>query len=247
MPGQDPKQQDFSKLNHGRITRRHAIWHISAGALGAGLLHLAQTPMRADQPKHARLSADEALKRLLEGNDRFANGHDAHPHLGSARRADLLRDQEPFATIVGCSDSRVPPEIIFDQGLGDLFDVRVAGNVIDEGVLASVEYATLHLRTPLVLLVGHESCGAVTAALEAFDGRSHEPPDIQKLLHMIEPSFRGLPANSKGPSRVTAAVEANVRQSMAQLTKSAVAGTDVKIVGSVYNLATGAVRILEPA
>src|SRR5262249_41437132 len=158
--------------------------------------------------------------------------------------ADLLKEQEPFATIVGCSDSRVPPEIIFDQGLGDLFDVRVAGNVIDEGVLASVEYATLHLRTPLVLLVGHESCGAVTAALEAFDGRAHEPPDIQKLLRMIEPSLRGLPANLKGAGRVTAAVEANVRQSMDRVTKSAVAGPDVKIVGSVYNLATGVVRIL---
>jgi carbonic anhydrase len=230
-----------------QITRRQAICTMSASALGAGILHIGSTGLCASPPKHSRPTADEALKRLLEGNGRFVDGHSQHPHEGSARRGDLLAEQEPFATIVGCSDSRVPPEIIFDQGLGDLFDVRVAGNVIDEGVLASVEYATLHLHTPLVLLVGHESCGAVTAALEAFDGRSHEPPDIQKLLHMIEPSFRGLPANSKGPSRVTAAVEANVRQSMAQLTKSAVAGADVKIVGSVYNLATGAVRILESA
>jgi len=247
MPGQRPTQQHSSEAGRGRITRRHAIWRLSAGAAGAGLLQLDSMSLRAAGQNHARLSADEALKRLLEGNDRFITGRDAHPHLGSVRRADLLRDQEPFATIVGCSDSRVPPEIISDQGLGDLFDVRVAGNVIDEGVLASVEYATLHLRTPLVLLLGHEWCGAVTAALEAFDGRSHEPPDIQKLLHMIEPSLRGLPAKLLGVPRVSAAVEANVRQSMTRLTKSAAAGTDVKIVGSVYNLATGAVRILEPA
>jgi carbonic anhydrase len=233
-------------MHHIHITRRQAIGTLSACA-AAGILHVHPAGLRGNPAKQSGATADEALKRLLEGNDRFVKGRDAHPHLGSARRADLLRDQEPFATIVGCSDSRVPPEIIFDQGLGDLFDVRVAGNVIDEDVLASVEYATLHLRTPLVLVLGHESCGAVSATLELFDGRSHEPPDIRKLLRLIEPSFRVLPANLKGASRVTAAVEANVRQSMARLKNSAVAGADVKIVGSVYNLATGLVRILAPA
>jgi carbonic anhydrase len=234
-------------MNQSRITRRQAIQTMGAGAAVAGLLHLQDSkPLRADQPKHARLSADEALKRLLEGNDRFANGHDSHPHLGAARRADLVRDQEPFATIVGCSDSRVPPEIIFDQGLGDLFDVRVAGNVIDDDVLASIEYAAFHLHTSLVLVVGHESCGAVTATLEVFDGRSQEPEDIRKLLRLIEPSLRGLPRKLKGAARVSAAVEANVRQSMTRLAKSAVRNADVKIVGSVYDLGTGKVRRLDP-
>jgi carbonic anhydrase len=193
--------------------------------------------------------ATEALSRLKEGNQRFADGKTRHAHTSADWRKQLVNDQKPFATILGCSDSRVPVELVFDQGFGDLFVVRVAGNVIAPDVVGSLAYAVAHLATPLVVVVGHEGCGAVTAAVQALEGSNKEPPGIKALVELIEP---GLPKTLKGdnPSqRINSAVEANVRWSITQLArlpkaKKAIEKKQITLLGAVYELGTGRVRFL---
>ncbi len=195
------------------------------------------------------VDADEALERLKEGNRRFASGKVRHAHQAASWREHLKSSQHPFATILACSDSRVPPELVFDQGFGDLFVVRVAGNVVASDVVGSLQYAIRHLKTSLVVVMGHESCGAVTAAVQALQGRDDEPRFISDLLKAIEPGLRDLPAGLKGDDRIHAAVEANVRWSMRQLSgvpegKLALDEKRASLVGAVYELDKGAVRFL---
>ncbi|MDD2837205.1 MAG: carbonic anhydrase, partial [Methanothrix sp.] len=109
------------------------------------------------------ISSEQALQMLMEGNARFVSGNVIHPDQTADRRSELVSGQHPFAIVVGCSDSRVPPEVVFDQGLGDIFVIRTAGQVMDKVTLASIEYAVEHLNVPLILVLGHDSCGAVTA------------------------------------------------------------------------------------
>src|SRR5207237_5372942 len=111
----------------------------------------------------APLTPDQALSRLVAGNQRFVAHKPTHPHEDLARRHDLAGSQHPFAVVLSCSDSRLPPELVFDQGLGDLFVIRVAGNITDAAVIGSIEYAVEHLHAPLIVVLGHEKCGAVTA------------------------------------------------------------------------------------
>jgi carbonic anhydrase len=144
----------------------------------------------------------------------------------------------------------VPPELVFDQGFGELFVIRVAGNIVCTDVLGSVKYAIRHLHTPLIVVMGHESCGAVTAAVDAIAGLGHEPEFIAALVAAIEPGLNGLPADLMGADRVHAAVEANVRFSMRQLAgiaqrKLAPSAKKTVLVGAVYDIATGTVRFLD--
>jgi len=198
----------------------------------------------------AAFSANAALQRLVDGNRRFVSGALKRGNQSAAHRRELTTGQHPFATILGCSDSRVPVELLFDQGFGDLFVVRVAGNVVGTDDLGSIEYAVHHLHTPLVLVLGHESCGAVTSALLSAEDRSHEAAGIQELLNQIEPAVKDLdPALSK-TERVHRGVEANVRQSVRQLQATADLmqpheGAAPMIVGAVYELETGKVRLLK--
>jgi carbonic anhydrase len=193
--------------------------------------------------------AAEALSRLKAGNARFAAGQTRHAHESANWRKQLVGGQKPFATILGCSDSRVPVELVFDQGFGDLFVVRVAGNVISPDVVGSLTYALVHLRTPLFVVVGHQQCGAVTAALAALAGSSKEPPGIRALVELIEP---GLPKDLAGDlteQRVNAAVEANVGWSIKQLralpgAKATFDKQQIALLGGVYELGTGRVRFL---
>lgn len=143
--------------------------------------------MADDRP--VNLSAGEALERLQVGNERFVSDSPVRPRDGAARRKELVAAQSPFATIITCADSRVPAELVFDQGLGDLFVIRVAGNISDDAVLGSVEYASLHLGVNLIVVMGHRSCGAVSAAVDNvdFDGpatHSH----IDALIDAIRPA-----------------------------------------------------------
>ena len=163
--------------------------------------------------------------------------------------ADLAKGQQPYATILGCSDSRVPPELVFDTGLGELFIVRVAGNVLGPAIKGTLQYASAHLHTPLFVVLGHEGCGAVQAALAAkFHGTRH-PSQIEILLENIFPALDGLDATLPAESLLQAAVEANVRWTMRVLRKTpegrahAAAGV-MKLVGAVYELGTGRVRFL---
>ena len=158
-----------------------------AGLAGAGF-YGALTPLcRAWQGHHSTekkgITPDEALQRLIDGNARFTAGKVDHPNQDAARRTALAKGQSPFAIIFGCSDSRVSPEVLFDQGLGDLFVIRVAGNVVDADEAGSVEYAFEHLHSPLLLVLGHQNCGAVAAALMPQSEREKETKDIQAIMN----------------------------------------------------------------
>lgn len=195
-------------------------------------------------------AAESALERLQHGNERFREGRRLHRHESAGWRNHLVEGQQPFATVLGCADSRIPPELIFDQGFGDLFVIRVAGNVIGEEVAGSIQYAVQHLRTPLLVVLGHEGCGAVTAAVQALRGKHDEPYYIETLIGLIRPGLQGLDLGLDEPSRLNAAVEANVRWSVRQLAESPggrriLAERRGLLVGAVYELASGRVRFLD--
>jgi carbonic anhydrase len=193
-------------------------------------------------------TADEALARLVSGNERFVRGEARFPTVQKEILAALAKKQSPYATVLGCSDSRVPPELIFDAGFGELFVIRVAGNVISPEVMGTLQYAAVHLRTPLIVVLGHEGCGAVNAALAARDG-AREPARIALLLDNILPGLRDLPPDQAADAEMRMAVEANVRWSMQQLRetpegKARMAEGKMKLVGAVYELENGRVRFL---
>lgn len=210
-------------------------------------------PGASQAPEPSVTAAQAALEALQRGNDRFAEGHAAHPHENASFRQQLEKGQHPLATILGCSDSRVPPELIFDEGFGDLFVVRVAGNIVDVDVAASLEYAIDHLHAPLLVVLGHEKCGAVTAAVEHMRGNlpsEREPPEIFSLLRHIEPGLQRFPKDHHIDHIVHEAVEDNVRHSLAELRKipdirRAVERGGLRLVGAIYDLHTGRVRFLE--
>lgn len=194
-------------------------------------------------------TADEALARLIAGNERFVRGEARFPTVQKEILAELAAGQRPYATILGCSDSRVPPELIFDAGFGELFIVRVAGNVISPEVMGTFQYAALHLRTPLFVVLGHEGCGAVEAALAVKHEDAQMPSRISLLMDNILPGLSQLSSNGNPADQMPAAVEANVRWSIHQIleTPEAKARADegvMKIVGAVYELENGAVRFL---
>jgi carbonic anhydrase len=194
-------------------------------------------------------TASEALARLVEGNERFVRGEARFPTVQKEILAELEKAQHPYATILGCSDSRVPPELVFDAGLGELFIVRVAGNVISPEVMGSFQYAGVHLRTPLFVVLGHEGCGAVQAALAAKLQGAQEPIRIRLLLNNILPGLRDINAELAPHVQLIAAIEANVRWSMHQLLetpegKARMAEGSMKLVGAIYELKTGRVRFL---
>ena len=193
-------------------------------------------------------TADEALARLSAGNQRFVGGTARFPTVQKEVLAALARGQRPYATVLGCSDSRVPPELIFDAGFGELFIIRVAGNVVSPEVMGTLQYAGVHLRTPLFVVLGHEGCGAVAAALAARRG-GQEPARIALLLDNIVPGLHGLPPALAPDEEMRAAVEANVRWSMHQLretpeAKERMVEGAMKLVGGVYDLESGRVRFL---
>ena len=214
------------------------------GAVAAGAKTGARS--RVARPKDAAA----ALVQLKQGNARFVSGKLRHAHQAAAWRKHLKAGQNPFATILACADSRVPPELVFDQGFGDLFVIRVAGNIVSLDVLGSLQYAMQHLHTPLIVVMGHESCGAVTAAVDAIEGRGTEPRFIAALVAAIEPGLKDLPAKLTGAKRVHAAVTANVRFSMRQLAalterKLPDGQTKPVLVGAVYDIDKGKVRFLD--
>jgi len=196
---------------------------------------------------HSAVGADEALARLMEGNARFLRDHPRNTH--RQELADLVEGQRPFATILGCSDSRVPPELIFDAGFGNLFIIRVAGNIASRGVAGSLQYACTHLRTQLIMVLGHEGCGAVQAALALKFLGAHKLPRIDWLLQHMLPGLDGIDPQLPAPQQLSCGVEANVRWSMRQILETPEAGDAVsrarmKLVGAVCEIASGRVRLL---
>jgi carbonic anhydrase len=198
-------------------------------------------------PHH--ISADEALARLVAGNERFVNGDARFPTVQKEVLAELAKAQHPYATILGCSDSRVPPELVFDAGFGELFIIRVAGNVISPEIMGTLQYAGLHLRTPLFVVLGHEGCGAVEAALASRRDGSGHPERMAVLLRSILPGLGEIDPASPSDAQISAGVEANVRWSLRQLretpeVRSRMREGTMALVGALYELHTGRVRFL---
>lgn len=192
------------------------------------------------------LSAEEALKILKAGNLRFQTMKEKHPDQTKERRKELQNMQHPFAVVITCSDSRVPPSLIFDQGLGDIFEIRNAGNVLDNHVIGSVEYAVVHLGVKLVVVMGHENCGAVTATLNDI----HESKFISSLTHSIEPALKMYDENSK-EDKLTSTIKNNALYVTNNLIKSDkilsnyVKNKGLKIMTAYYHLDSGKVEFLK--
>ncbi len=201
----------------------------------------------AEEHEGGGVTGDEALKRLMDGNRRFSGDQYAKKAIGAPRRAELAKGQHPFAIVLSCSDSRVPPEIVFDQGLGDLFVVRVAGNVADSIALGSIEYAAEHLHVPLLFVLGHEKCGAVAATVAGGEVPGH----IASIVYKIAPAVEKVRASGKaGDALLTAAVDENVSAALADVVRrSAILAHlihegKLTIAGGRYNLASGRVDVM---
>ena len=216
---------------------------LSITLLGANQFVTAADPAHSDQPS---VAPAEAISKLKEGNGRYTSGNVQHPGQTAERRTELAKTQHPFAAVVSCSDSRVPPEIVFDQGLGDLFIVRVAGNVINDEGLGSIEYTVDHLGTRLILVLGHQRCGAVDAARETIAAKGKAPGHIQSLVAAIKPAVE---ATAKDDLETT--IKANVKnvvqalRSSTPILKAEVDSGKIQIIGGYYSLDTGAVTFLD--
>ncbi len=215
-----------------------------ASLLLGGQSAFTDTPKHGEQP--AKVAPVEALARLKAGNQRFIAGKLQHPNQDRKRRAELATGQRPFAIVLGCADSRTPPEVLFDQGLGDLFVIRVAGNILDDHALGSIEYAVDHLGAQLIVVLGHQRCGAVQAAKETLDSKAEAPAHINSIVAAIQPAVEA----TRGAD-VEATVKANVknvvqslRSSEPVLKKEVEAGA-ITVIGAYYDLDTGAVAFTE--
>lgn len=197
-----------------------------------------------------RYTAGEALARLVEGNERFVRGAARFPTVQKEVLAALAKGQQPYATILGCSDSRVPPELVFDAGFGELFIIRLAGNVLSPEVAGTMQYAGTHLKTPLFVVLGHEGCGAVQAALAAKFHGARDRSRIEELLQNILPALDDVDSAAPPEERMQAAVEANVRWTLRRIRATPEAQAReaegvMKLVGAILSLSTGVVRFLD--
>jgi carbonic anhydrase len=229
------------------LTRRDLL---RLGVLTAGAMVLGGPATQAASPGPAGPPADEVLKRLLEGNQRFMKGEAASPRRGPDDFRPLAEGQRPIAVIVGCSDSRVPPELLFDQGVGDLFVIRVAGNVVKGAgapVKGSIEYGVAELGASLVMVLGHSECGAVKAAIKHLDDKDALPGAIEPLVNSIRPAV--VKARSMQGNLLDNALRANVAigvetlRSLQPIVAPAVKRGQVKVVGAMYDLRTGSVTL----
>jgi carbonic anhydrase len=221
-----------------------------AGAAGVAGLAPPSTGQAADTSTAAP-KPDAVLKKLLAGNKRFVEGKLAHPRRTPKDFAALAVGQNPVAAIIGCADSRVPPEVIFDQGVGDLFVVRVAGNIVSGAgptVKGSIEFAVGELGVRLILVLGHSQCGAVKAAIKHLDAKDDLPGSIGELIKPIRPAV--LAAKGRSGDQLNNVIKANVEEGVKRLqgldpilAKLAKAG-ELKVVGATYELRTGLVEVL---
>ena len=230
---------------NGFIGRRDLLKLGSIGALGlASNLVWSVKPARADGATIApALTPDAALQKLKDGNQRFVQHQPQYPDQSAKRLQEVAQSQHPFATILSCADSRVPAELLFDQGIGNLFDVRIAGNIATPEAIGSIEYAVALLGTPLLMVLGHERCGAVTAAVK----NEPLPGEISTFVTPILPAVARV---KKQPGdAVDNAVVANVQYQMEQLQRSSLLmerlqSGKLKLVGGRYDLDTGKVTMI---
>jgi carbonic anhydrase len=226
-------------------TRRWLLGGLAAASMLPPRAFAADPP-----PAHApnAISGDAALRRLMEGNARYASNRADTRDFGAGRVA-RSKAQYPIAAILGCADSRVGPEFIFNQGPGELFVVRVAGNVLTDSGAASLEYATQVLGVPLILVLGHSNCGAVAAAIKSAEGGPPLPGHLPELIARITPAVAAT-QSAPAADRLSAAISENVRlterqaSTTAPLLSAMVASGKIKVAGGVYDLASGKVRLL---
>jgi carbonic anhydrase len=245
-----------SRLGSRMPGRREALFLLGGGLLGATVggggaayaLHSPSAPLRDDDEK---LSELDGRDRLEAGNARFVDGKPLRPDQSVERRVAVADAQAPFATILSCADSRVPPEVIFDQGLGDLFAIRSAGQVVDRAVLGSLQYAVEHLATPLLVVLGHSDCGTVQAAIEMIKKKAKPAGnDIDALMAAIRPAV--VEAQRTGADEtnlLSVSIDINVERIVDSLKSAAVLSEasilrKVKIVGATYGVDTGRVSWL---
>ncbi|MCW5316225.1 carbonic anhydrase [Nostoc sp. KVJ3] len=231
------ERRDFLKLGITgafgmTVTASDLLWRVEQAK--ADEIHPAPTQS---------LSPDAALQKLIDGNQRFVDHHPQYPDQSALRLQEVAQAQHPFATILSCADSRVPAEIVFDQGIGDIFDVRIAGNIATHEAIGSIEYAVVLLGSPLLMVMGHERCGAVTAAVqnESLLG------DISTFVKAIKPAVKKV--KDQPGDAVENAVVANVQYQIetlkrSQLLTEQVRSGKLKIVGGRYDLDTGIVTII---
>ena len=231
-----------------RMSRRQFV-QISALAAGVDGSTVHATARAADNPV-AKRDPNSVLAQLLDGNKRFVEGKLAHPGRKPEDFAPLAEGQAPLAVIVGCADSRVAPELIFDQGVGDLFVVRVAGNVIDgagASVKGSIEYAIAELGVRLVMVLGHSKCGAVKAAIAHIDANDALPGSIGPLVDIIKPAVAAM--KGKPGDKLDNVIRANVERGVERLKglepilAGAITKGELKVVGGVYDLRSGKVTV----
>lgn len=243
----------MSKIN-GFVGRRNFLKFVGLSTLSIGTLtacneiitNRSQITIPENNPNPNPVSAEEAQRRLIQGNRRFINQNRQYPNQSKKRLQSLSQKQYPYAAILGCADSRVPPEIIFDQGLGDLFVVRVAGNIATNETIGSLEYATANLGTQLIVVLGHKGCGAVSAA---FDNQ----PDDGNINSVVDNIKPGISANPNTRSNINDDnnpvinnIEYQVRklQNNSQIIDKLIRDDRLKIVGGYYDINTGKVRFL---
>lgn len=221
----------------------------AAGGTGYAMLshHEPEVPQRDDEEE---ISAKEAKERLEQGNARFVAGTPLHPDQAVSRREAVAEGQKPFAAILSCADSRVPPETLFDQGLGDLFVVRSAGQVVDHAVMGSLQYGVEHLGVSLLVVMGHSACGAVKATIESLDGGEPTGTDVDALVAGVLPAVKEAEElGAEGEELLDVSIQINVEKVVENLKLAKVIGEasslrEIKVVGAIYDLATGEVEWL---
>ena len=228
-------------------SRRSFFRSACCGSLGLAASIAAPQVFAADAPKTS-LTADQALATLKEGNAKFLTDSPLRAVQGRARRLEIARGQAPFAVLVSCSDSRVPPEVLFGRGLGELFIVRNAGNTVDTVALGSIEYAIAVLGVPLIVVLGHERCGAVDAALSVVEKNTIFPGSLNQMIEPILPAaLIARSTGAKGEALLDAAVRENIRRVVTRIKNSEavlmnpIKTGKVKVVGARYDLDDGEV------
>jgi carbonic anhydrase len=231
-----------------KVSRRKFVYSaaIAAGGFVLGFASRGLVPTPTPQPEPTPTTPSDALNQLMQGNQRFVQNALIHPNLSAERRTEVAQGQSPWAVILGCIDSRVPPEVVFDQGLGDMFVARTAGQVIDNAVMGSVEYA-VEEGVKLIMVLGHQSCGAIKATIQTIQNNGHPEGEIAALVDAIKPAYAA--AESMPGDIVENTIRANVKLEVQTLQSSevishALAQGSAEIVGARYDLDSGAVTIL---
>lgn len=237
-----------------QLTRRSLLAAGAATFATSGVIQAQQTGAFRPVPTkngYTTLSPDEALQFLIDGNDAFLAGSVSEPPMGPQRRLELAKGQSPFCAYVTCSDSRVPPELLFGRGLGELFIIRNAGNIVGTQAMGSIEYAVAVLKVPLVVVMGHEACGAVDAAKKVIEEDARFPGAIDDMIHPILPAALGA-RDSLGKVDLDRAIHENVRRTVARLRKEAdpimlepQKQGKLKVVGAYYDLDRGKVDFFD--